>query len=167
MSLTTFLSGLGIQGAGANMWKLVVEAYPTLARIRICTVEEISAIKGFAEKSAKQIVQGLATRSQLIEDLLAVGIALEAPTSPVGAQPWVGLAFVITGALSQPREHFVKMIESLGGKVTSKVTAKTHALITDDPHGNSTKLNDARALKVAIWSESEILLAHQREMSAL
>ncbi len=37
--------------------------------------------------------------------------------------------FVITGALSEPREHFVELIENFGGKVASSVSSKTDYLL--------------------------------------
>lgn len=62
-----------------------------------------------------------------------------------------GKTFVITGTLSLPREHFQKLIEENGGKVSSGVSKTTDYLLAGEKAGS--KLMKATALEVTILSE--------------
>lgn len=73
-----------------------------------------------------------------------------------GAQPLSGLTFVITGTLSQSREHFQKLITSNGGKATSSVSKNTDYLLAGENVG-ATKLAKAKELGVKIISENDLM----------
>ena len=68
-----------------------------------------------------------------------------------------GKVFVITGALSRPREHFVEVIEKFGGKVSSSVSKKTdYVLLGENEDGKiSTKEKSAKELGIKIINERE------------
>lgn len=61
--------------------------------------------------------------------------------------------FVITGTLSQPREHFQSIVESLGGKVGSSVSKKTNYVLAGDSAGS--KLDKAKELGIKVLTEEE------------
>jgi DNA ligase (NAD+) len=69
------------------------------------------------------------------------------------AGPIAGKTFVITGTLSLPREHFVKLIEEAGGKVSGSVSKSTDYLLAGDKAGS--KLAKAKSLGVAVLTEEE------------
>ncbi len=156
LSYAKFLSGLGIGGMGIVSWEKVLEHYPTLSDLQRASATDLVAIKGFAEKTAHQIVSGLHQRHQDIEALLAVGIRLEATKPRPTMGVLLGKSFVITGSLTRPRQEIEAAILAVGGKVGSKVTAKTTALIIADPQSTSSKAEDARNLGIALWSETEL-----------
>lgn len=66
--------------------------------------------------------------------------------------------FVITGALNHfdNRDQLKDLIESLGGKVSGSVSAKTFALICNEDAGSS-KSKKAASLGVQIWTEEQLL----------
>jgi DNA ligase (NAD+) len=66
-----------------------------------------------------------------------------------------GQTLVITGTLSQPREHFEELIRSHGGKVSSSVSKKTGHLLCGEEAGS--KLDKARSLGVSVLSEEQFL----------
>jgi DNA ligase (NAD+) len=70
-----------------------------------------------------------------------------------GAHPFEGLSFVITGTLSQPRDHFKERIQSLGGQVTGSVSKKTDYLLCGEDPGS--KLAKANSLGVKVITEKE------------
>lgn len=158
--LAQFLNGLGIEGAGLTTWEKLILTYPRLNDVRQAKWEHIMEIDGFAEKSAKQIVAGLADKSTMIDELLAVGVKPEEPTrsSTASSEATVlsGKTFVITGTLSQPRSTIEKMIKSAGGKTSSSVSKNTTAVITGDPSSTSSKMTKAKNLGVEIWSEADL-----------
>jgi len=66
-----------------------------------------------------------------------------------------GKVFVITGSVYNyaNRNELKDYIESLGGKVTGSVTAKTDYLINNDITSNSSKNKKAKELGVSIINE--------------
>lgn len=70
-----------------------------------------------------------------------------------------GKTFVITGGLEHfsNRDEAKAQIESLGGKVSGSVSAKTSYLVNNDPNSTSSKNIKAKKLNVPIISEQELL----------
>ena len=82
-----------------------------------------------------------------------------APTGPESLpsavdSPIVGKTFVITGTLSQSRDHFKDLIEAQGGKVSGSISKKTDFLLAGEKAGS--KLTKAESLGVAILSEEKL-----------
>lgn len=63
-----------------------------------------------------------------------------------------GKTFVITGALSRPRDEFKALIEKLGGKVSGSVSKKTDYVLFGEEAGS--KLSKAKELEVKCIDES-------------
>lgn len=157
--LAKFLNGLGIEGAGLRTWEKIIENVPTLEAIQAMTAAELQEIEGFAEKSAEQIVAGLKDRSLVIKNLLKVGVTpvvQKAKFAP-GEGPLAGQQFVITGALSMPRESIEKMIRDAGGKAASSVSKNTTALVTNEQDSGSSKMKKAKDLGIPVWTEDALL----------
>lgn len=70
-----------------------------------------------------------------------------------------GLAFVITGSLNHfaNRDEAKEKIESLGGKVSGSVSAKTNYLVNNDVNSTSGKNKKALELGIKIISEDELI----------
>lgn len=70
-----------------------------------------------------------------------------------------GLTFVITGSLNQfaNRDEAKEKIESLGGKVSGSVSAKTSYLVNNDINSTSSKNKKAQSLEVPIINEAELI----------
>jgi DNA ligase (NAD+) len=157
LPLARFLAGLGIEGAGLTTWEKLLEEFPTLKAVRAATAAEIAEVDGFAEKTAEQIVDGLARRAAWIDDLLAAGVEPKAPeTSTSRDGPLSGKVLVITGSLSRPRAEVEKAIKAAGGKMGSAVSKTTFAVVTDDPDSGSSKMKKAQQLGVRTWSEKDL-----------
>ena len=67
--------------------------------------------------------------------------------------------FVITGSLThyKNRDELVSVIESMGGKVSGSVSAKTSYLINNDVTSTSGKNKKAKDLGIPIISEEDFL----------
>jgi DNA ligase (NAD+) len=154
--LALFLNGLGIEGAGQTTWEKLIEVFHSLERIRKVTVSEIEAIDGFAERSAGQIVEGLARVSDLIDALLDAGVTPTVEERAAGGA-LEGMVLVITGALSRPRKGIEDLIKKAGGRLGSSVSKTTSVLITNETDSTSSKMVKAKSLGVAIWDEATLL----------
>jgi DNA ligase (NAD+) len=75
----------------------------------------------------------------------------EADTSDM---PLTGKTFVITGALSQPRPEFKKLIESKGGKVSGSISKNTNFLLSGE--GGGSKRDKAESLGVTVIDEDAL-----------
>ncbi|MBI2603804.1 MAG: NAD-dependent DNA ligase LigA [Deltaproteobacteria bacterium] len=157
LSLPHFLGGLGIEGMGRTSWEALLQNFPSLDKIVNLLEVDILQVEGFAEKTAQQIVSGLKAKKEDIHKLFAVGVR------PIAFEPrkvesgvLKGKTFVLTGALSQPRDEIVKKIEKAGGKVVSAVSMKVTAIITNETSSSSTKAKQARELSISFWSEEEL-----------
>ena len=77
-------------------------------------------------------------------------------TESVSGTDLTGKVFVITGSLTQfrNRDEMKERIESLGGKVSGSVSAKTTALINNDIESTSSKNKKAKQLNVPILTEN-------------
>jgi DNA ligase (NAD+) len=159
LPLARFLNGLGIEGAGMRTWEKLLEHYPSLDAILAMTATELMEIEGFAQKSAEQIVHGLKIKKPVIQRLLKVGVQPQAPQRKhaPGTGPLAGKQFVITGALSRPRDEIEKAIREAGGKTGSSVSKNTFALVTNDTDAGSSKMKKAKELGIPIWSEDQLM----------
>jgi DNA ligase (NAD+) len=159
LPLARFLNGLGIEGAGMRTWEKLLEHYPSLEAVMGMTVTELTEIEGFAQKSAEQIVHGLKVKKPVIQRLLKVGVQPQAPKRKhaPGSGPLAGKQFVITGALSRPRDEIERAIREAGGKTGSSVSKNTFALVTNETDTGSSKMKKAKELGIPIWSEDQLM----------
>ena len=70
-----------------------------------------------------------------------------------------GKTFVITGSLLhyKNRDELVSIIESMNGKVSGSVSAKTTYLINNDIESNSSKNKKAKEFGIPILSEEDFI----------
>jgi len=161
LPLTQFLNGLGIKGMGPSMWELLLEKYPDLERLQEATAEDIVQIKGFADKTAHAVVNGLREKSEDIRRLLSAGVSplvsTDTSLNSRGDALFSGQTFVLTGSMSRPRNELTALIKEKGGKVASSVSKTTKALVIADPSSASSKAKKARELSIPLWSETDLL----------
>jgi DNA ligase (NAD+) len=122
--------------------------------------DELQNIEGVGPTIAQSIVEWATRESThgLIEKLKHAGVnpmqEVRRNVEPV-AGPLAGKSFVITGALSQPREAIAEWIQSRGGKVGESVSAKTNYVVVGDAPGAS-KITKAQKLNVPMIGEEEL-----------
>ena len=93
---------------------------------------------------------------QLIERLKLAGVAMQSPAGAAEPGPLTGKTFVLTGTLARmTRDEAKEKIESLGGRVSSSVSAKTTFVVAGSDPGS--KLDKAKKLKVATLDEEQFI----------
>ncbi len=157
LGLAEFVAGFDIEGIGELLADKAVKAgFDTLPRLRAASVEELDAVEGFAEITARALRDGLAALASEMDRLLATGEVRIAP--PRSGGRLAGKSFCFTGELrSMKRAEAEALVKSLGGEAKSSVTKGLHYLVTNDPGSGSEKNRKAEAYGVAIIDEDAFL----------
>jgi DNA ligase (NAD+) len=161
--LYRLIIGLGIRHVGDVAARALADHFGSIDALTLAVVEspdELQNIEGVGPTIAQSIVEWATRESThgLIEKLKHAGVnpmqEVRRNVEPV-AGPLAGKSFVITGALSQPREAIAEWIQSRGGKVGESVSAKTNYVVVGDAPGAS-KITKAQKLNVPMIGEEEL-----------
>jgi DNA ligase (NAD+) len=158
LELGRFLASLGIRGLGKSKAYELSSLYPSLDIIRSITLSQLLSLKGWADTSAQQVLDGLKTKAGAIDALLEF-VTIKNPKIAEAAKGDLalsGVSVVITGKLSMPRAQFEKKILEAGGKLSDSVSSATSFLVCDAP-SESSKYKKAIALGISIITEAELL----------
>jgi len=174
MTLSTFLAALGLPRIGPEIASVIATEVGSLETLLELVknkdeeagtdadgkpnkynsaIDRLIAIDRVGETVARLLLDGLDTRSTIVDELsLELDITEESPKQEAG--PLRGLTFCITGALSRPRKEVAIYIKISGGKVVSSVSGKLDYLVAGESAGS--KLDKANRLGVKVLSESEL-----------
>ncbi len=152
--LATFLGALGLTGGAFNKCeKIVAAGYDTLDKIFALTVETLSTVEGFAERSASEILNSLQEKRPMIEELVAMGFVFE--ERKIVETPIKGKKICITGALSEKRTVIEQRIRNFGGIIVGSVSKNTDFLLSNEGDSGSSKSKKAQELGIPILNEQE------------
>lgn len=160
VTLDHVIYALGIGGIGLANARLVSrhcnEDPEAVADI---TIEELMSVDGIGDvlaQSFREYFDDVDNR-RLYNELLAE-LKLQKEVRDISS-PVAGKTFVITGSVSHftNRDELKAFIETLGGKTTGSVSAKTDYLINNDVTSNSSKNKKARELGIPVISEEEFM----------
>lgn len=162
-SLEKLLFGLGIRHVGAKAAKTLAQAFETMDRLAIATIEELTAINEIGEKMADSVVTYFSKEevSELLQELKAASVNMEYKgPKPVSIEDshsyFAGKTIVLTGKLEQLNRNEAKeKIEALGGNVAGSVSKKTDLVIAGEDAGS--KLTKAQELDIEIWDEERMI----------
>ncbi|MEX1364838.1 MAG: NAD-dependent DNA ligase LigA [Nannocystaceae bacterium] len=177
--LPTFLEALGIDHLGPQNAQLIAGELLTLPAIRAVDRERLMEVKGIKEAIADAIVDGLAARTAMIDELLKEVTVPdeEAPPPPdEDATPGAlaGRSFVFTGALEAlDRKSAQSRVQALGGETPAGVAKGLSVLVVGAGKGTkSSKQKKAEKLigegaPIEIMSEQDFLtMIEQAESTA-
>ena len=168
-TLPRLIFGLGIAGIGLANAKVICRHFDfDLDAMRKADAEELCAIDGIGGVLADAWVTYFKNdkNNEILDHLLAdLTFANEASSEE---QTLAGKTFVITGSVEHfaNRKELQEKIESLGGKASGSVSAKTSYLINNDVTSNSSKNKKARELGIPILSEEDFLKMIGEESNA-
>ena len=120
------------------------------------SADELQRIPDVGEvvgQSIQQFFQEKRNR-KMIERLEELGVRpqVEARRTPTSDSPFAGSIWVLTGALSRPRDEIAEMIIERGGKVSGSVSKKTNYVLAGEAAGS--KLDKAKKLGVRVVDEA-------------
>ena len=153
------IGALGINGVGEASAKVLGRYFKQdISKLRQADEEELAGVEGFGQITAHSIVSFFRTPAniEMLDDLLPF-LTIAPPEEESGEKPLEGLQFVITGAVHRVpnRKALQDLIEQMGGKAASAVSAKTSFLINNDALSTSGKNKKAKELNVPIITEDE------------
>lgn len=160
VTLDHVIYALGIGGIGLANARLVSrhcnEDPETVADITIEELMSIDCIGDVLAQSFREYFDDVNNR-RLYNELLAE-LKLQKEVRDTSS-PVAGKTFVITGSVNHftNRDELKAFIETLGGKTTGSVSAKTDYLINNDVTSNSSKNKKARELGIPVISEEEFI----------
>ena len=154
-TLARFINGLGIPQVGEHMAAVLAEHFGDIKALERASEEDLLAVREVGPETAREIRAffGVQQNRAVIERLLHAGVRPVAETRARSGK-LAGKTFVLTGALSAPRDAVAKEIEAHGGRVTSSVSKNTDYVVAGAEPG--TKLDKARKLGVTTLNEPQL-----------
>jgi DNA ligase (NAD+) len=152
------LFALGIPHVGGENAELLIQRFGSVAALGRASVEEISETPGIGPVIAASVWEyfhdprsrDLVTRLEASGLRIAEVVETTIPGPATG--PLVGKTFVLTGTLpSLSRQEATELIQSVGGRVTDSVSAKTDYVVVGESPGS--KLAKAQKLGIDILDE--------------
>jgi DNA ligase (NAD+) len=157
--LSRLLNALGIRMVGERVARLLATRFGSLERLMAASEATLAETRGIGPTIAASVRKFFddETNRRVLADLGSLGVDLTEPGVTIdGPQPLTGKTFVITGTLpSLTRDAARELIESLGGRVASSVTRKTHYIVVGEAPGS--KADDAQRLGVPVLDEAAFL----------
>ncbi|WP_286005510.1 NAD-dependent DNA ligase LigA [Campylobacter avium] len=148
--LFKFISALGIEHIGEVAAKKIAScfSFEWLDKKK----EDFESLEGFGEQMALSLEDFLAINKERILHFYSI-LRLKNTQQESKTSIFTAKIVVITGSLSKPRDEFKALLESMGAKVSSSISAKTDFLLCGKDAGS--KLEKAKALGIKILSEEE------------
>lgn len=153
--LPRLLFGLGIPEVGATVARTLAQHFGSLESLRKANLEELVEVDGVGPRMSEQIVEFFREprNAQILDRLLDGRVEVLEMEAQEAGRGLEGVTFVLTGGLEDLTRNQVKAIlESLGAKVTSSVSAKTDYVVAGSNPGS--KYQKAIDLGVEILDES-------------
>ncbi|HHW68914.1 MAG TPA: NAD-dependent DNA ligase LigA [Tenericutes bacterium] len=156
-SLEKLIYALGIRHVGSKTSKMLAAYFKSIDAIIEAEYEELLNVKDVGEGIAKSIYEYFKDDNNLkiINELKNHNVNMLYKGNILNDSRFSGKTFVITGTLNNySRDEIKKVIEELGGNISSSVSSKTYAVIVGDSPGS--KYNKALELNIDIWYEKDL-----------
>jgi len=162
-SLERLIYALGIRHVGEHTAKLLSREFSDLEELSKASVEKLMTIREIGPQVALSIFKFFQQKGnqRVLQKLKERGV--EYPSRPqTRSKKWEGQTFVFTGTLkTMSREEAESKVESMGGRVSSSVSKKTHFVVVGEDPGS--KYEKAQVLDVKIIREDEFLKMLKQE----
>ncbi|MGB5833701.1 MAG: NAD-dependent DNA ligase LigA [Thiohalocapsa sp.] len=165
--LKNWLLGIGVRGINADIAAGIAQRFDSIGALRAATPEALSGaqqsvVEGVGPIVAAHIVAFFAQphNREVIERLLDPELGgvhwprLETVRRQMPAPVLAGKTFVITGALSRPRDEIRADLQAMGAKVSGSVSRNTDYLLAGADAGS--KLKKAESLGVPVLDETQL-----------
>lgn len=156
-SLERLIFGLGIRHVGKKTAKILAMYFGDMDKFMKADYDLLSNIPDIGDIIAKSIIDYFSKEDNitLINNLKNLNLNMEYTGTKVDTSndKINGKTFVITGTLSESRDHYKEKLESLGANVTGSVTSKTDYVLVGENPGS--KYDKAISLGITILNEED------------
>jgi DNA ligase (NAD+) len=155
-SLSQLLNALAIRHVGARVAAVIADHFGSMAELRAASLEQLIGVDGIGPIIGKSVHDFIhsAYGERIIDDLVTLGIAMEAGRRRKASGIFAGKTLVVTGKLVKyKREEIEDLINDHGGRVAASVSQKTDYLVVGTDAGS--KLEKAKKLGITTISEKE------------
>lgn len=167
--LAAFVFALGIPNIGKRMSKDLAQFFGSLESLRNANEETLLRIPEVGPIMAHDIIHFFADEriSGQVNDLLASGVmpSIESTVQPASENSiFFGKTVVLTGTLENfDRDTATKLIETMGGRISSSVSKKTDFVLAGEKAGS--KLEKAQQLGIRVIEEVEFeeIIKHEKQ----
>lgn len=162
VGLAQFIYALGLDNVGVVTARDLAAKFGSVEALRQATQQQLTEIEGVGEVVAEGIVQYFSEKQNLdiIAKLRDAGIDPQLQKAATGV--FSGKKVVLTGKLlNYTREEASKIIQNLGGEVSSSVSKTVNLVLAGEDAGS--KLDKARALGIEIIDEETFRLMTDSE----
>jgi DNA ligase (NAD+) len=156
ISFDRFIQALSIRHIGERLAQVLAENFPSFEALQEASEERLMEIPTVGPEVAKSIVNFFKEKKnrKVIEKMLAAGVKIEYKPKIRKGDKLKEKTFVFTGALrSFTRDEAKRLVEELGGRVSSSVTKKTDYVVVGEEPGS--KLDVAKSLGIKTIDEEE------------
>lgn len=161
VSFDRVVYALSIPYVGETVSKKIARACKNMERLRIMSLEELTAIDDIGPRIAESIREYMSApiNNMIIDRLTAAGLrmAIGEDGDIVASDKLAGRSFVISGVfVHHSRDEYKAMIEANGGKNVSSISKKTDFVLAGANMGPA-KLEKASKLGIPIIDEDTFL----------
>ncbi len=155
-TLPRFLYALGIREVGEATARALAEQFGTLEAIEAADEETLQETPDVGPIVAAHIAAFFRQQHnrEVIDKLRKAGVHWPVVETRGRPQPLAGKTFVLTGALSRPRDEIKQRLQALGAKVSGSVSRKTAYVVVGEEPGS--KLTKARELGIPVLDEDAL-----------
>jgi DNA ligase (NAD+) len=156
-SLANLIYALGIRNVGTHLAAILARRFKSIGHLAGQSVEDLTQVQEVGPVVAQSIHNFFHNPKNLkvLEKLKSGGVIFPVEEAEDADTPLAGKTFVLTGGLHAfTRDEARKIIERLGGRVSSSVSKKTDYVVVGKDPGS--KYDDARRLGVKTLSEEDL-----------
>ena len=155
-TLPRFIYALGIREVGEAPARNLANHFRTIEAIKNASIDELQQTQDIGPVVASFIQSFFEQEhnNEVIEKLLDHGVNWPAINTENTSNTLAGVNFVLTGALSKPRDEYKTLLLEAGAKVSGSISAKTDYLVAGEKAGS--KLDKAKNLGVTIIDEQRL-----------
>jgi DNA ligase (NAD+) len=154
--LGNLIYALGIRNVGEHLATVLARNFKSIGHLADQSIEALTQVHEIGPIVAESIYNFFHNQNNLkvLERLKKGGVRFPEEKSELKETPLTGKTFVLTGGLdSMPRDEARKIIETLGGRVSSSVSKKTDFVVAGKDPGS--KYAAAQRLGVKTLNEDE------------
>jgi DNA ligase (NAD+) len=155
LPLERVIYGLGMRFVGERTAQFLAEHFGSMDALLHATEEELQQATEVGPRIAQSITEFFKEprNQELVKRLGKAGLTFLGQKKERGTK-LAGKTFVLTGALTRPRDEVKRTIEDAGGRVSGSVSKKTDYVLAGADAGS--KLEKAKELGVEVIGEKDL-----------